>query len=409
MAVKSERIEFQGHQGRLAARLDQPFGEIKAYALFAHCFTCTKDILAAGKIASRLADRGIATLRFDFTGLGASDGEFANTNFTSNVEDLVHAANWLRETHQAPALIIGHSLGGAAVLKAAPQIPEVKAVTTIGAPYDPGHVSHNFGEKISIIEQEGEAEVLLAGRPFRIQKQFLDDVRSSSIEDDVTGLKRALLVLHAPLDNIVGIENATRIFTAAKHPKSFVTLDDGDHLLSKPEDAEYAADVIASWSARYLKMDQYPRPKSRLKPNEKDTLVIERGDGKFTQVIETSGHSLVADEPESYGGNNRGPTPYDLLLSALGACTSMTIRIYAQHKKIKLDQVAVKLSHSKIHAEDCADCETESGKVDFIEREIELKGDFDEEARQKMLQIADRCPVHRTLHNEVKISSKLAD
>jgi len=409
MAVKSERIEFEGHQGRLAARLDRPFGEIKAYALFAHCFTCTKDILAAGKIAARLADRGIATLRFDFTGLGASDGEFANTNFTSNVEDLVLAANWLRETYQAPSLIIGHSLGGAAVLKAAPQIPEVKAVTTIGAPFDPDHVSHNFGEKISIIEQEGEVEVLLAGRPFRIQKQFLDDIRSNSIEEDVISLKRALLVLHAPLDNIVGIENASRIFSTAKHPKSFVTLDDGDHLLSKPEDAEYAADVIASWCSRYLGLDQHPRPKSRLKANEKDTVVIERGDGRFTQIIETSGHSLIADEPESYGGNNRGPSPYDLLLSALGACTSMTLRIYAEHKKIKLDQVAVKLSHKKIHADDCADCETESGKIDLIEKEIEVKGDFDEATRNRLLEIAGRCPVHRTLHSEVKINSKLVD
>lgn len=409
MAVKSERIEFNGHQGRLAARLDRPYGEIKAYALFAHCFTCTKDILAAGKIAGRLADKGIAVLRFDFTGLGASDGEFANTNFTSNVEDLVHAADWLRETHEAPSLIIGHSLGGAAVLKAAHQIQEVKAVVTIGAPYDPGHVSHNFGEHISIIEQDGEAEVLLAGRPFKIQKQFLNDVRSASIEEDVVNLKRALLVLHAPMDNTVGIENASRIFAAAKHPKSFVTLDDADHLLSKPRDAEYAADVIASWAARYLGLDQHPRPKTRLKAGDKDTIVIERGDGKFTQHIETSGHNLIADEPESYGGNNRGPSPYDLLLSALGACTSMTLRIYAEHKKIDLEQVAVKLSHSRIHAEDCADCETENGQVDLIEKEIEVKGNFDDATRQRLLEIADKCPVHKTLTHEVKIRSKLAD
>ncbi len=252
MTVHSERIEFPGTQGKLAARLDRPDGPIRAHALFAHCFTCTKDILAAGRIAKRLTGDGIAVLRFDFTGLGASDGEFANTNFTSNVDDLLAAARWLAETHGAPALLIGHSLGGAAVLKAARKVDGCKAVATIGAPFDPAHVSHNFGESISIIEREGEAEVHLAGRPFRITRQFLDDIRSASIEDDVANLRRALLVAHAPFDRTVGIDNAARIFAAAKHPKSFLSLDHADHLLSQPEDAEYVAAVIAVWAARYL-------------------------------------------------------------------------------------------------------------------------------------------------------------
>lgn len=406
MAIKSERIDFEGRAGKLAARLDSPCGAIHGYALFAHCFTCTKDILAAGKIAGRLSERGIAVLRFDFTGLGASDGEFANTNFTSNVEDLVHAANWLRDNREAPALLIGHSLGGAAVLKAAGQIPECKAVATIGAPFDPGHVSHNFEDKITIIEQEGEAEVLLAGRPFRIRKQFLDDINSASIEQDVTALRRALLIMHAPLDTVVGIDNATRIFVAAKHPKSFCSLDDADHLLSKPKDAEYAAEVIAAWATRYLGLKAAKEPQTALRTEPGDTLVIERGDGKYVQSVIAAGHALTADEPESMGGKNLGPGPYDFLLTGLGACTSMTVRMYAERKGIPLERVAVKLSHAKIHAEDCADCTTKNGKLDQIEREIELTGDLDEATRAKLLEIADKCPVHKTLTSEVKIRTR---
>lgn len=248
-----QKIEFEGSQGEmLAARLDRPDGDIKACALFAHCFTCSKDIFAASRIAKSLTDQGIAVLRFDFTGLGQSQGEFANTNFSSNVQDLVKAADYMRSQRQAPSLLIGHSLGGAAVLAVAKYIDEAKAVVTIGAPADAAHVMHNFGDKKAEIMEKGEAEVSLAGRPFRIRKQFIEDIQSQNLKEDIENLNRALLVMHAPLDQTVGIDNAAEIFKTAKHPKSFITLDKADHLLSKKEDAEYAARVIVAWVSRYL-------------------------------------------------------------------------------------------------------------------------------------------------------------
>ena len=405
--AKTERLEFEGTTGRLAARLDLPNGKPRAFALFAHCFTCSKDIFAASRIAGRLTESGYAVLRFDFTGLGASDGEFENTNFTSNIEDLVKAADYLRENHQAPELLVGHSLGGAAVLAAAEQIPEAKAVVTIGAPFDPGHVTDNFKDHIHEIKKEGAAEVTLAGRPFKIKKQFLDDIESQDQATRISALRKALLILHAPTDDYVAIENASEIFLTAKHPKSFISLDSADHLLTRPLDASYAADVIAAWASRYLSPEA-KHPETALDIGAGDTLVIERGSGKFANQITASGHDLSADEPISYGGDNTGPTPYDLLLASLGACTSMTLRMYADHKGLALDRVAVKLTHKKIHAEDCADCETKEGKIDFIEKEIEIIGPtLTPEQRQRMLEIADMCPVHRTLHSEVKIESRL--
>ena len=405
--AKSEKVEFTGSQGdKLAARLELPdAGAPKAYALFAHCFTCTKDIFAAARIASGLADAGIAVLRFDFTGLGHSEGEFANTNFSSNVGDLVSAADFLRESYAAPRIIIGHSLGGAAVLAAAPRMPEAVAVATIGAPSEPAHVQHLFQEARPEIEAKGEAEVLLAGRPFRIQKQFLEDIEGHKLAETLGGLKKALLVFHAPRDATVGIENAGKIFAAAKHPKSFVSLDDADHLLSRKSDAVYVATVLAAWATRYM-ADNAEEPKLTA---ESGTVVVqETGAGRFTQRILASGHALSADEPASVGGDNSGPTPYDLLLAGLGACTSMTLRIYAARNLLPLERVTVTLKHDKIHAEDCADCETKAGRIDHIVRQIQVEGTLDEAQRAKLLEIADKCPVHRTLESEVKIETRLA-
>lgn len=407
MIGRSEKVEFPGAQGGfLAGRLDLPMGRPRAYALFAHCFTCSKDIFAASRVSQGLADHGIAVLRFDFTGLGASEGEFANTNFSSNVDDLAAAAAFLREHYEAPTLLVGHSLGGAAVLKAAASVPEARAVATIGAPSDPDHVKHNFHAHLDEIESEGEAEVSLAGRPFRIKKQFLEDIAVQSLHDSVAALRKALLVMHSPLDETVSIDNASAIFLAAKHPKSFVSLDHADHLLTRRADAMYAAEVLAAWASRFLPAVESADLRNA-PPGE--VTVREAGEGTFPNLVAAGRHRLRADEPEKVGGTDTGPDPYSFLLTSLGACTSMTIRLYADRKGYPLDRAEVRLKHSKVHAKDCAECETQTGKVDLIEREIELLGDLTEEQRADLLRIADRCPVHRTLHSEIHVATKLAD
>jgi putative redox protein len=407
MAEQSRKITFAGAAGAsLAARLDAPAGRPRAHALFAHCFACGKDIFAASRIAGGLVRHGIAVLRFDFTGLGASEGEFANSNFSSNVGDLVAAAEWMRGEVGAPAILIGHSLGGAAVLAAAAGVPEAKAVATIGAPADPAHVARHFAGARAAIETAGEAEVVLGGRPFRITKQFLDDIEGHKLERAIGALGKALLVFHAPRDDVVGIDNAGRIFRAARHPKSFVSLDDADHLLSRKADAAYVADVIAAWAGRYVDAGAPARAAPVAAPGS--VVVAEAGIGKFAQDVSVGGRFILrADEPEDAGGGDSGPGPYDFLLVGLGACTSMTLRMYADHKGIPLKHVRVALRHDKIHAEDCAACETKAGKIDRIEREIELVGDLDEATRRRLLEIAEKCPVHRTLHSEVLVESRL--
>ena len=407
--MRSEKITFEGAQGHeLAGRLDLPDGAPRAYALFAHCFTCGKDIQSASRIARGLTDHGIGVLRFDFTGLGHSEGEFANTDFSSNIEDLILAARYLRERDEGPNILIGHSLGGAAVLAVAGEIEEAVAVATIGAPSDPGHVADLFAEKRDEIEEKGEAEVKIAGRPFRVRKQFLEDIAGQPQKERIAALKKALIVFHAPLDSIVGIENAGEIFVAAKHPKSFVSLDKADHLLSDKADADYVAQVLAAWSARYIGAGEGESAASaKTEESEEAVIVAETGTGRFTQTITAGRHSLNADEPESFGGQDSGPSPYQLLSAALGACTSMTLRMYADRKKWPLKKVSVRLVHDKIHAEDCAECESREGKLDRIEREISLTGALDDEQRQRLLEIADKCPVHQTLERRNEILTRL--
>ncbi len=404
--MATERITFPGHSGaELSARLDLPEGPHLATALFAHCFTCGKDVVAARRIAARLAAMGIATMRFDFTGLGHSKGDFAETGFLSNVADLTSAARYLKNRGMAPELIIGHSLGGAAVLKAAGQIDSARAVVTIGAPFDPGHVTQNFAGALERIEADGVAEVDLGGRPIRIGRDFVHEVAAEELSEPIANLKRALLVLHAPRDQIVGIANAAEIFKAAKHPKSFVTLDDADHLITRPADADYAAEVIAAWSARYLNLKQ---PKAPEGAPEGIVRVTEADpDGFLQHVNDGPLHHALADEPEAYGGTNRGMTPYGFLAAGLGACTSMTIRMYARRKKWPLTHVRVDVSHNKVHAEDCADCE-KGGKIDLFRREITLEGDLDPDQRARLLEIADKCPVHRTLEHAARVETVLA-
>lgn len=404
-----EHFRFPGSDGiELSASLDLPQGTPRAFALFAHCFTCSKDTLAARRIARALAEHGIAVLRFDFTGLGASDGEFANSTFSSNVADLVLAADHLRKQHRAPQLLIGHSLGGAAVLAAAAQIPEATAVVTIAAPSDPSHVTHLFAEHVDTIRAQGSVEVSLAGRPFTIKREFLDDVAERNLAAAIAKLHKALLILHAPTDDTVGIDNATRIFVAARHPKSFVSLAGADHLLTDPRDAAYVAGLIANWAERYLA----PAPHQAVPEDiaaARRVVVSETRQGKFQQSIALGPHRITADEPLAAGGDDSGPGPYDLLLAALGACTSMTLRLYADRKALPLDLVTVTLAHSKIHAEDCAECDTKVGMIDQLERVITLDGALDADQRSKLMEIADKCPVHRTLTSEIRIITRAAD
>jgi putative redox protein len=399
-------VSFPGAFGTtLAARLDGPAGAPLAHAVFAHCFTCSKETKAAATISAALAERGFAVLRFDFTGLGGSEGDFANTNFSSNTDDLVAAADFLRREHRAPALLVGHSLGGTAVLAAASRIPEAVAVATIGSPLEPDHVLGLLKESVGRIESEGDAQVDIAGRGFRIKKQFLDDIRSQKVGAAVALLGKALMVMHSPRDTIVNIDNASKIFLAARHPKSFVSLDPADHLMSRREDAAYAGQLLAAWALRYAPAAREPSPAAQ--PGK--VLVRETREGKFTNQVFVGAHVIRADEPVATGGLDTGLSPYDLLCASLGACTSMTLRMYADLKGIPLERVSVELKHDKIHAADCAECETREGKIDRIERLITLEGTLDPQQRQRLLEIADKCPVHRTLHSEIPISSRLAD
>ncbi|MEX0282326.1 MAG: alpha/beta fold hydrolase [Arenibacterium sp.] len=402
--MPTKRITFTGHNGDdLAARLDLPDGPPLATAIFAHCFTCSKDIPAARRISARLAAMGFAVLRFDFTGLGHSKGEFANTTFSSNVADLLAAARYLDDAGMTPSLLIGHSLGGAAVLRAAPQIASIRAVVTLGAPSNPEHVTHNFAASLDEIHEKGIAEVRLAGRPFKIGKAFLEDIAKERLSESIASLKAALLVLHAPLDDTVSISNASDIFLAAKHPKSFVTLDDADHLISRGEDAEYAADVIAAWVRKYI--DLTP-PENAADIPEGIVRVTEADPNGFLQDIQSGpDHHLQADEPVAYGGTNKGLSPYGLVSAGLGACTTMTLRMYARRKGWPLDHVSVDITHDKIHARD-AETGTLS-KVDTFNRTVHLSGPLSDEQKTRLLEIANRCPVHHTLLQGARVTTKL--
>ena len=406
--MTTRKVSFRGAQGAmLDARLHAASGAPRAYALFAHCFTCTKQSLAATRVAAALAEEGIATLRFDFTGLGDSEGDFANTSFSSNIDDLVAAADFLRNEFAAPKILVGHSLGGAAVLAAAARIPESVAVATIAAPSDVSHLLRRFESSMAELNEKGEAVVQLEGRPFRIRRQFIDDLAGHKLTDAIAKLGKALMVFHSPVDDVVSIEHAGKIFAAAKHPRSFVSLDRANHLLTDKADAVFVGSVLGAWAGRYLDQPA-PVAASGAAPRDGVVHVTETGSGPFDQTITIGSHRLRADEPVSLGGSDQGPSPYDLLLAALGACTSMTLRMYANQKKWPLEEVSVALTHEKIYAKDCEECESKDGKVDRIARSIELKGTLDDEQRERLLEIADRCPVHRTLHSEVLIQTELA-
>ena len=403
--MKTIKLKFPNKEGeQLAARLEMPVDKrVYAYALFAHCFTCSKNLMAVTHISRALTARGIAVLRFDFTGLGESEGDFEDSNFSSNVSDLIAAANYLEEHYQQAQIIIGHSLGGAAVLMAAAQLKYIKAIATIGAPADPTHVTHLFQNSIEKIESTGKAEVSLGGRPFTIKKQFVNDLAEYEKSGVIKELRRPLLIMHSPQDDVVDIKNAEKIYVSAMHPKSYVSLDEADHLLTNKGDAAYVGQVIAAWASRYVDFEK----QTDLNTNEQVVVRNEADRGLQTEIM-ASGHFLLTDEPEEVGGTNLGATPYDLLVAALGACTAMTIRLYANHKKWPLEEVKVHLTREKRHANDARDL-SEKSKIEFIDRYLELSGNLTDEQRKRITEIADKCPVHKTLTNGLQVNTTLKD
>lgn len=397
-------IEFENSNGEsLSALLELPVDQQPHnYALFAHCFTCNKNFKAVRSISTALAARGFGVLSFDFTGLGASEGDFADTNFSSSVDDLICAANYLETEHMAPVLLVGHSLGGSASLLAANSLESVNAVVTIGSPSDPGHVKHIFQDGIETIREDGKAVVNIGGRPFTVKKQFVDDLEAQNLSSVVSSMRKSFLFLHSPQDKIVGIENASALYAAARHPKSFVSLDGADHLLSNPRDAGYAGSLIASWSERYIE-----KPEIEELSTKGQVVAYLGPDSRFTTEIRAGGHRIVADEPENLGGNNYGPSPYHLVASGLAACTVMTLRMYADRKKWPLEEIYCHVRHAKSHLEDCEDCDNPKAKIDLFERELEFIGDLDGEQIARLAEIADKCPVHKTLEGSSKIESRV--
>jgi putative redox protein len=405
--MKIEKVQFENANGyTLSARLEfPPDSHPYAFAIFAHVFTGNKSLSATRHISRSLTQHGIGVLRFDFTGLGDSEGDFADTNFTSNVDDLLAASKFLEENYQAPRILIGHSLGGAAVIFAASQLDSIQAVATVGAPSEPEHVMHLLHDKIEDIEKTGVANVSIGGREFRIKKQFLDDLKSKDMFKILRDLKKPILVLHSPQDNVVEIENAAKIYHAAYHPKSFVSLDGADHMLTKKGDAAYVGELVGSWMTRYV----IPPPVEKLKTDAQ--VAVKLGEVGFTAEIQAGRHGMLADESEDLGGDDFGPSPYQYLSAALGACTVMTLQMYARRKKWDLKEVKVHIDHGKKYADDCKACVefNKEIKIDHFEKVIELEGDLSEEQINRLLEIADRCPVHRTLHKEVKIITRLKE
>ncbi|MGB5952132.1 MAG: bifunctional alpha/beta hydrolase/OsmC family protein [Ornithinimicrobium sp.] len=406
---------FPGHHdAELRGRWDPPMGPTAGYALFAHCFTCSSETRAARRVAAELAGRGIGVLRFDFTGLGESGGVFADSTFSGNIRDLVAAAKWMSGQSMAPTLLIGHSLGGAAVLAAAEQLPGIKAVVTIGAPASPDHVRHLIKSGQPELESDINDEPLpvdIGGRPFTVRRSFLTDIADQPQAERIRNLGRDLLVLHSPTDQIVGIDNARRIFETAKHPKSFIALDGADHLLSHTADAEFVAAVIAAWAHR-LFPEPTPAQSSADQEGDEvngpDTLTVaERDPQTLTHDVAVRTHTWVLDEPPGVG-EDLGPTPYDALLGALGGCTSMTMRMYARRKGWDVGTSSVELTHHRVHAKDCEECATSAGMVDRIHRVITLDPALTQEQQDALVKIADKCPVHRTLTKEVIISTEVA-
>ncbi|MGM0636282.1 MAG: alpha/beta fold hydrolase [Bacteroidota bacterium] len=406
--MEQKKITFKNKKGEtLAGKIFLPVDrKPHSYAIFAHCFTCSKNLKTVKNISNGLTEEGYAVLGFDFTGLGESEGDFSETDFSHDIEDLIQAADYLKENYQPPNLIIGHSLGGTASIYAAKEIESIKAFVCIASPYQPKHVKHLFKADMDQIEKDGEAEVDVGGRNFKIKKSFLDDLEERSKENFLADIKKSFLVLHSPQDKIVAIENAEKLYKDAKHPKSFISLDGANHLLTDKQDSLYAGKVIAGWAMRYLDIE-LNQPK--IKSNHAVVAHLNQHDN-FTTEMKLGNHYAKADEPKDVGGSDFGPNPYELVAGGLAACTAMTLQLYAKRKEWNLTDVEVHINHSKEHKKDSrstTEKDAKNPKLDQFERKIKLKGDLDEKQKKRLLEIANKCPVHRTLHSEVEVKTSL--
>lgn len=403
--MRSKKLYFENDRGqRLAASLDMPVDdEAHTYAIYAHCFTCGKNLKISHYISRILTRHHIAVMRFDFTGLGESEGDFTQTNFSTSIDDLKSAAEFLESEYEAPKLLVGHSIGGTASLAAVRDIPSCRAVTIIASPFEPIHIMDHFAKEKDIIEKQGQAAIKVGGQTFMINKQFLDDLYATDMHRVIRDLKRPLLIVHSPEDATVDIENAARIYQVARHPKSFISLDNADHLLSREEDASYVGGLIAAWAGKYLDTGR----RRQMHSGEDAHVITSTGKESYYTEIDAHGHLIIADEPQTAGGTDQGASPYELLAASLGACTGMTLRMYARRKGWPLDEVNVRLKHEKIHAEDCDDCPDSHTMIDAIIREIELIGELTDEQKTRLIEIADRCPVHRTLQEKVVVTTRL--
>tara|TARA_R110002072_G_scaffold172324_1_gene326334 strand:- start:14443 stop:15663 length:1221 start_codon:yes stop_codon:yes gene_type:complete len=405
--MKRQKIEIKNSNGEiLHANLELPANK-KAiqYAIFAHCFTCSSSLGIVKHISMELTNFGFGVLRFDFTGLGSSGGDFEDTNFTHNLSDLNKVNQYLADNYEAPSLLIGHSLGGQAALIAASELDNIKAIVTIGAPSDPKHVSHLISNGLEEIKSKGKAKVSIGGRPFMIKKQFIEDLEKYNAETVLQNLRKPLLIMHSPQDTIVGIDNAAKIYQNAHHPKSFISLDGADHLLNNKKDSLYVAKTIGTWAERYI-IDELPLQEKPLSTEGEQVVAHWKSDSGFTTQISNNRHTIVADEPVKVGGDDLGFSPYELLNAALGACTNMTLKLYAERKGWPLEEVYTYLTHSKQHYNDSSGKSENLGKIDHIQKIIEVKGNLSEDQIKRLIQIAAKCPVHKTLSSSIEIETK---
>lgn len=404
--MNTVRLEIENKKGlKLQAYLELPANEKpNHFAIFAHCFSCNSNFNAVKNISRALSNHGFGVLRFDFTGLGKSEGEFAESHFSANVDDLLAVNEYLTNNYKAPELLVGHSLGGAAVIVAGAKLENIKAVATVGAPATVTHVTHLFSHAIEDVAKKGEVKVHIGGRPFKINKEFVNDFSKTDLPEITKKLRKPLLVMHAPFDSVVGIENAHEIYHNAMHPKSFISLDNADHLLSNKADSLYVGNLIGTWADKY-----FPLEENKMIATKGEQLVghLNLVEDNFTTSIQTKNHSFIADEPAHIGGDDFGPSPYDFLSAALASCTVMTLKMYAERKKWDLQEVFVYITYSKKHSEDLGIDLEKPTRLDHLQKKLKFIGNLDDTQKNRLKEIASKCPVHKTLLTTTIIDTQL--